>query len=188
MIVFSKRFDAELGLYVFFRDNRAKGGNVTVDVWFAPIQMPDSTIEVLGVGIHAVALSRFEISDEIMRRSTLKAIWLASSFDIFENTVRAELEHPVVENRRTKVFAQMRSIYAAVSSCNVSEAVAGLSELRACGKAVWEGKEGFEQLENACEQFLLKCESVIDLGAVEASLPNRKKGSFLAEMLVAQSI
>ncbi len=188
MMVFSKRFDVDLGLYVFFRDNRAKGGNVTVNLWFAPIQMPDSSIDVLGVGINTVVLSVFEITDEVIERAARKAIQVGDRMGAFEDDVREELASPVAPNRRTKVFSQMLAVFSEIMPLAESAAAAATRELREEAKCVWLGKGDFEDLENSCEQLLSQIETKHDCVLELASLSRRKAAVLLAEMLAAHSI
>ncbi|HOQ25088.1 MAG TPA: hypothetical protein PLI94_10530 [Bacillota bacterium] len=49
--VYVKRYDKNIGMYVICDDNRPKGGDVSVTLRFAPIQIPDDGIEKLNIGI-----------------------------------------------------------------------------------------------------------------------------------------
>ena len=50
-IMFAKRYSEELAVYVRCTDNRSHGHNVDVDYFFTPVNSPDDSIELFGIGI-----------------------------------------------------------------------------------------------------------------------------------------
>ena len=112
-IYFFKRYSSELAFYVKCRDARRNNHGILVEMFLAPIDIPDDRIEVLPAGIHIVILKvcADEFTDEIMIGAGEKIIKLEKKLAVFENMILNELKAPYFPNGRWEVVTQTHLIY-----------------------------------------------------------------------------
>lgn len=89
-IMFAKRYSEELAVYVRCIDNRSHGHNVDVDYFFTPVNSPDDSIELFGIGIKINIISIYDVNDNIMCSAGYKIITLFNTMNALERFVLNE--------------------------------------------------------------------------------------------------
>ncbi|MBL8874059.1 MAG: hypothetical protein JNK90_30070 [Planctomycetaceae bacterium] len=102
MISYLKPCSNELAFYLFYHDKRSSGGFTDVELWLAPIQLPDSGISKLGYGIMLDLSQGQKTDDETLKGITRKACSCLPLLRQFEAFVLAEMMSPFFTNRRAK--------------------------------------------------------------------------------------
>jgi hypothetical protein len=87
-----------------FRDSRAAGGDIIVDLWLAPIQIPDDRINVLGIGIKVNLFSGYDVDDEIMSCIVKKALAASEELNKLLDFAISDLRSPFIQNHRTGIY------------------------------------------------------------------------------------
>lgn len=109
--MFAKRYSDDLAVYIRCTDGRKLGHNVNVDYLFAPIQPPDDSIDLFGVGIIVRILSVYNVNDELMVAAGNKIVNLFAHMDSIESFTISELNSPFIKTKRFKYYIRAKEIY-----------------------------------------------------------------------------
>lgn len=110
-IMFAKRYSEELAVYVRCTDNRSHGHNVDVDYFFTPVNSPDDSIELFGIGIKINIISIYDVNDNIMYSAGYKIVALFNTMNALERFVLNELENPFIRSRRYEYYIKAKKIF-----------------------------------------------------------------------------
>lgn len=181
LIVYVKPCSKDVAQYLMYRDSRSTGGNVSVSLWLAPVQLPDDRIDVLGIGVKVVLFSEFDVDDSIMKAVTRKAAIVSAKLDGFHELVASELNAPFVENRRTEVYRKSLQIEQSVVIRPSLE-----TRLKETVDSFYEGNIVYDEVKRRCSTLIDEmgdswCE---DLSAIATS----QKTRLLAEISIARRL
>ena len=181
MVSYLKPCSKELAFYLFYHDKRSSGGFTDVELWLAPIQLPDSRISALGYGIMLDLSQGQKTDDETLKGITHKACSCLPLLRQFEAFVLTEMMSPFFTNRRAK-FVQ----YELEIERIVRERADLASRLDEIGKCYRSRKSNLGEVAEKCTEILGEFgdEWIGDL----RELDQKTKGVLLAYICAAKSI
>lgn len=183
--VFVKRYNEKIGLYIKCTDNRAKGGDVVVALWIAPVEFPDDRLEVLSLGFKIVVYSEYEISDEIVRSIGNKIIELSGSISSLAAAVEKDMASPFIAKGRQKYYYYSRRMYDLL--CTEEELSQPLEELKSSARKCVDAKLPLNKLVAQCTAVINKWEDIY-FSDLMPQLENEEKGRLLASVLYAETL
>ena len=112
-VYFIKRYSEELAFYIYCHDSRRIDRGITVNIYFAPVQIPDGTITRLpaGINLRIAEVYDSEVSDEIMIAVGKKVVATVKGLEGFAGMVLKELEAPYFPNDRWEYFQKILLVY-----------------------------------------------------------------------------
>lgn len=86
--------------YVLVHDGRAAGGPVNVDLWIAPREAPDDSLDVLGVGYKLQIASQFDLGERYFEKCCSRIGLTLPYIGGLETGTLEELANPVMQSQR----------------------------------------------------------------------------------------
>ena len=97
--------------YVFVHDGRSGNSSLDVDVWLAPPDVPDHSLESLYVGYKIWIASEYEIDDVFFASCEKRIIHLLPCLEALCPLIDSELMNPSFRTRRWDVYQMERRLY-----------------------------------------------------------------------------
>lgn len=181
MVVYVKPYSQDIAFYLFFRDGRARDGYVTAELWFAPIQFPDDSIEDCGCGIKLDLSQRRLMDDATMMGIARKACNCLPYLSQFQSFILDELKSPFFSNERGQYYRYELEIYRKV--CERADLRTVLDEV---AKDYRSRKIGLDVVSQRCKELvgLLDDDWSNGLEEVESDI----KGVLLGYICAAKAI
>lgn len=96
--------DTDTFIYVFVQDGRPGGANMDVDLWVAPPEQPDSSLDRLGVGFRVMIASEYDVSDEFFEACQERIVRFLECAPVVASVVRKEVSKPSFPSKRWGVY------------------------------------------------------------------------------------
>jgi hypothetical protein len=145
--------------YVFVKDHRHGGGDMTVSVWIAPLAAPDDALDKLNIGFKIRIASEFEVDDAFFLAAESRIERLVPCLYGFDGIISDELRSPSFRSRKFEVYTKAVSVYSRMNrmaSEGVQEVVAAYSTCRELIRK----RASVQTFESACESaaaMILRC-------------------------------
>jgi hypothetical protein len=137
--------------YVFVRDERQSGANIDVDLWVAPPETPDDSLETLYVGYKIRIGSEYDIDDAFFAGCEQRVIHFLPCVDSLGPLVQSELVNPPIRTKRWNVYQmerQLLSHFTSQAAKGNSLALAVQNEMRTVIH-----ESSVDSMEKACQRF-----------------------------------
>jgi hypothetical protein len=181
MVSYLKPCSNELAFYLFYHDKRSSGRFTDVELWLAPIQLPDSRISVLGYGIMLDLSQGQKTDDATLIGITRKACSCLPLLHQFETFVLDEMRSPFFKNQRAEFYR-----YEVEIERKVRERADLVSRLDEIGKSYRSRKSNLGVVAEKCKEILGELDAEWSGGLRELDL--KTKGLLLAYICAAKSI
>lgn len=111
-IYFMKRYSSDLAFYIRCSDNRNYQGDISLELFFTPVEIPSDSLLTFGIGVHIQVLSVFDdITDGLMAAAGKKIVAIENGIGSLSQTILNELETPYVMTDRIPVYKLQRAVY-----------------------------------------------------------------------------
>ncbi|MGD9644842.1 MAG: Imm25 family immunity protein [Pirellulales bacterium] len=143
-----RRVSEDVCAYVFVHDGRASNAHLDVDLWVAPPESPDDSLDRLYVGYKLRIGSEYDVDDAFFHGCEMRIVRLLPITTMLVPLIRDELDSPSIRTKRWTAYRIERRVLSCVltlASSGDSIAVAALEEAR---RTV--DKVQLDSLERAC--------------------------------------
>ena len=140
--------------YVFVHDGRPSDTNLSVDLWVAPPDIPDHSLESLYVGYKIRIGSEYDIADNFLLSCEKRIVHFLPCVERLCPYVRSELNDPGIRTNRWMVYQmerQLLSCFLLRFNRRDSLAVAAQDVASAAIRAA-----SLESVENACQPVVVE--------------------------------
>ena len=140
-----RRETEDVFVYVFVSDGRPGGATLDVDVWIAPPENADDSLDNLGVGYKIRIGNEYDVDDVFFAQCQCRIVHFLPCIPAIVPLVQLELQHPGFPTKRWTVYQLEQSAF----SCLLSRAKAGDSETMAvldAARRLATGKGSFAKL------------------------------------------
>ncbi len=181
MLSYLKPRSKELAFYIFYHDRRSSGGFTDVELWLAPIQLPDSGISKLGYGIMLDISQGQKTDEETLKGITRKACSCLPLLRQFETFVVDEMKSPFFKNQRANAYRHELEI-----ERMVRERADLASKLDEIGKSYRSRRSDLGEVAEMCKEIVQEFGDEWSVELRERDLET--KGLFLAYICAAKAI
>ncbi len=141
---------SDICYYLLIRDDRSGGGLVRADLWVAPPEIPDDSLESLGVGIKLLVGEIYEFDTTFLKAIVRRVILLLPALPALVDVVRQEIHHPIFHSQRQGKYRLEYEAYHRLVDFSRTEAGSYCRVIFETADMVVRGRKSYKSLEQIC--------------------------------------
>jgi hypothetical protein len=151
-----KKYTDNVFIYLFVRDERAGSGEMSVQLWIAPPDLPDDTLENLGIGYKILIASTYEPDDRFFDRVEKRVLNLLPLLDDLAKGVEIELQKPPFQTKRLVAYRCEKQAFINFMNCASKENDTEVRDILEQAKKLAAGKGTLDSLGKKVTRFTPK--------------------------------
>lgn len=141
-------------VYLFVRDERSGSGSLNVQLWVAPLELPDDTLENLGIGYKILMGATYEPTESFFHGMEQRILNVLPGLEGLARAVETELQTPPFPTKRLTVHEYQKQAVQELTQFAARTPATECHGVLEYAKKLAAGKGNLAELEKKIKDFL----------------------------------